>query len=238
MGVLGIQLVGTSRLFRRVGVPLASMLSPLVYFLGFFGLGVRLDLTVGIGAVVGRFSRTTPSTTRRRRCWSRFFPSRFARPRWTIEGPVRRFGGALGNVLIILALMFRARGWIGFAGVPIAGLWLAVTLVLWRVYPTLLLELATERRRDPETSPALPELVDSRTLRILAQRLVATPDRCRAACEIILDLSRDCAVPALAGALWRAPAENRSHSSSMRSTARSTAAPMRRGPRCRAPPTT
>jgi ATP/ADP translocase len=210
VGVLGIQLVGTSRLFRRVGVPLASMFSPLVYFLGFFGLGVRLDLTVGIGAVVGANLQDHAIYDPAQKMLVTLFPEPVRSTAMaSIEGPVRRFGGALGNVLIILALMLGVRGWIGFAGVPIAGLWLAVTLALWRIYPTLLLELATERRRDPETPPALPELVDSRTLRILAERLVATPDRCRAACEIILDLSRDCTVPALAGALWRAPAENR-----------------------------
>jgi ATP/ADP translocase len=49
--VLAMQLVGTARVFRRIGVPLAATLSPVVYLLGFLGVSARLDLSAGIGAV-------------------------------------------------------------------------------------------------------------------------------------------------------------------------------------------
>jgi ATP/ADP translocase len=211
LGVLVIQLVGTSRLFRRMGVPLASTLSPLVYFLGFFGLGVRLDLPAGIGAVAGANLQDHAIYEPAQKMLATLFPEPVrATAIAAIEGPVRRLGGAIGNIFIILALLLGARSWIGFAGLPIAAVWLVVTVVLWRVYPTLLLELATERRRDSDTGPALPELVDRRTLALLARRLASPlPERCRAACDLLADVPRVGAVPVLTRALRRAPQAHR-----------------------------
>ena len=51
--VLLLQLLGTSRLFLRLGVPLASSLSPVVYLAGFLGLSVRVGLDAAIGAMAG-----------------------------------------------------------------------------------------------------------------------------------------------------------------------------------------
>ena len=65
-----------------LGVPLASTLSPLVYFLGFFGLGVRLDLPAGIGAVVGANLQDHAIYDPAQKMLVTLFPSRFARPRW------------------------------------------------------------------------------------------------------------------------------------------------------------
>ena len=66
VGVLALQLLGTSRLFRRIGVPLAATLSPLVYLLGFFGVSLRLGLRRRRRRPwPAPPSRTTPSTTRR-----------------------------------------------------------------------------------------------------------------------------------------------------------------------------
>ena len=67
VGVLALQLIGTSRLFRRIGVPLASTLSPLVYLLGFFGMSMRLDLPSASARWPAPTCRTTRSTTRRSR---------------------------------------------------------------------------------------------------------------------------------------------------------------------------
>src|SRR6185295_1049710 len=53
VGVLLIQMVGTPAVFRRLGVPLASALSPLIYFLGLVGLSVQLSLAAGVLAVAG-----------------------------------------------------------------------------------------------------------------------------------------------------------------------------------------
>jgi AAA family ATP:ADP antiporter len=51
VGVLAIQLVGTSALFRWVGVPLAAAVSPVIYLLGMAGLALGTSLPAGIGAM-------------------------------------------------------------------------------------------------------------------------------------------------------------------------------------------
>jgi ATP/ADP translocase len=212
VGVLVLQLVGTSRLFRRMGVPFASTLSPLVYFLGFFGLGVRFDLPAGIGAVAGANLQDHAIYEPAQKMLVTLFPEPVRSTAIAaIEGPVRRLGGAVGNLLIIAGLALGMRGWIGLAGLPIAALWLALTVVLWRIYPTLLLELATDRGHDAETRPALHELVDGRTLALLGRYLMSPRrERCQAACDLLLEVPRTRAAPVFARALRVAPIEHRS----------------------------
>src|SRR5690606_30986700 len=50
-GVLLLQLVGTSWLFQRIGVPLASLVAPLVYLVGTIALGNEATLAVGVIAM-------------------------------------------------------------------------------------------------------------------------------------------------------------------------------------------
>ena len=155
VGVLGIQLMGTSRLFRRVGIR-SRRRCRRSSMLGFFGLGVRLDLPAGIGAVAGANLQDHAIYEPAQKMLVTLFPEPVRSTAIAaIEGPVRRLGGAVGNLLIIVALAFGVRGFrIGFAGLPIAAVWLVLTVVLWRIYPTLLLELATERRRDSDRAGA------------------------------------------------------------------------------------
>src|SRR5262249_18465990 len=119
-----------------------------------------------------------------------------------VEGPVQRFGGALGNVLVLCALALASPPWVGLAALPIGVLWLAVALALWRIYPTLLLEMATSDAMHTDVALALPELVDRGTVRVLAASLL-DPDRrrCRAACELVVEAPRTPAVTALARAV-------------------------------------
>lgn len=208
-GVLAMQLVGTARVFRKVGVPLASTLSPVVYILGFLGVSVRLDLPSGIGAVGSTNLQDHAIQEPAQRILVTLFPERLrAAATSLIEGPVQRFGGALGNVLVLTVLAIASPAWVGFTALPIAFLWLGVALSMWRIYPTLLLEAARSGIR----SEALrgPEMVDPATMRSVESSL-ADPDPrvCRAACELALEAPARRAVTSIARALHRAPARNR-----------------------------
>jgi hypothetical protein len=211
VGVLATQLVGTSRLFRTIGVPLASTVSPLVYLLGFAGLSVRLALPAGVAAVAAATLQDHAIYEPAQKILATLFRERVRPAVMTlVEGPVRRFGGALGNVVVLGALALGTPAWVGFVGLPIAGLWLAVAIVLWRIYPTLLLEVASARRAQVDERLPFADLVDARTLRLLeASLLDPDRDRCRAACELVAEAPRSRAIRALARAARYAPAENR-----------------------------
>jgi hypothetical protein len=213
VGVLAIQLLGTSRVFRWIGVPLAATLSPLVYLFGFVGLGVRMGLPAGVAAVAGVTLQDHAVYDPAQKILATLFRERVrAAATSLIEGPVRRAGGALGNVVVLAALALGTPTWVGIAGIPIAALWLAVTVALWRVYPSLLLEVASARRARADDGLPLAELVDAGTLRVLAASLVdADPLRCRAACELVVEAPPARAAEALTRALLAAPAANRPH---------------------------
>ena len=211
LGVLAMQLVGTGWVFRRIGVPLASTLSPLVYLLGFLGVSARLDLPAGIGAMGGANLQDHAVQEPAQRILVTLFPERVRLAATSlIDGPVQRLGGALGNVLVLCALAVATPAWIGFVALPITALWLAVAITLWRIYPTLLLEVASEGGMRPDVAMSLPELMDPGTLRVLASSLV-DPDsrRCRAACELVVEAPGSGAAAVLANAARRAPPANR-----------------------------
>jgi hypothetical protein len=127
-----------------------------------------------------------------------------------IEGPVQRTGGACGNLLVLAVLALSTPASVGFAALPIAGLWLAVAIALWRIYPTLLLEVATAGPMHADVALSLPELVDRGTLRVLETSLIdADPRRCRAACALVVEAPLARAATALARAARNAPATNR-----------------------------
>ncbi len=207
IGVLAIQLLGTTFVFRRIGVPLAATLSPLVYLFGFFGIGVRLDLPAGIGAVTGANLQDHAIFDPAMKVLTTLFREP-VRPAVTalIDGPVRRLGGAIGNVVILVALAVGTPMWVGLAGLPIAGVWFVVTVALWRVYPTLLLEATSfwpVRTRDDRP---LAELLDRRTVRMLEARLVdGDPEVSGVVCDLVAASPRPLAVATLARAACRAP---------------------------------
>jgi Cyclic nucleotide-binding domain len=211
VGVLGMQLLGTPRVFRRIGVPLAATLSPLVYLVGFFGVSTRLDLQSGIGAVGTTNLQDHAIQEPAQRILVTLLPERLrAAATSLIEGPIQRMGGAFGNVLVLSALAVSTPRWVGLAALPIAGLWLAVATALWRIYPTLLLEVAASGPMHAEMRSSLPEMVDPGTLRVLASSLVASDlRRCRAACGLVIEAPRQRAIATLTRAIRDAPAANR-----------------------------
>src|SRR4029079_9013331 len=135
---LGLQLLGTSRIFLRLGVPLASTLSPLVYLAGFLSVSLRLGLEAPSGAMAAATVQDHAVYDPAQRVLVTLFPER-QRPAATtlIEGPLQRAGGALGNVIVLLIIAIGTPAWVGIVGIPIAALWTAAALVLWRIYPTL-----------------------------------------------------------------------------------------------------
>jgi hypothetical protein len=211
VGVLSMQLLGTPRVFRRIGVPLAATLSPLVYLVGFFGVSTRLDLPSGIGAVGTTNLQDHAIQEPAQRILVTLLPDRLrAAATSLIEGPIQRMGGALGNILVLSALAVSTPRWVGLAALPIAGLWLVIATALWRIYPTLLLEVAASGPLHADMRSSLPELVDPGTLRVLASSLVdADLRRCRAACGLVIEAPRPRAVATLARAIRLAPAANR-----------------------------
>src|SRR5262249_29904391 len=99
---------------------------------------------------------------------------------------------------------------VGFAALPIAAVWLAIAIALWRIYPTLLLEVVATNSKRAVAALSLSELVDPSTVRVLAASLVdADLRRCRAACALVVEAPRSRAVAALARAIAHAPAANR-----------------------------
>ncbi len=211
VGVMLIQMIGTPAIFRRLGVPLAAALSPAIYLLGLVGLSVRLSLAAGIIAVAGANLQDHAVYDPAQRILVTLFPERVRAAVTTlIEGPVKRSGGLVGNVLILVALAFGSPLWVGYAGLPVAAAWLALALVLWRLYPTMLLQVATARRNEFDDPPPLTELLDGGTVRLLERSLgSADLERCRAACEIVVEATPRRAVRALARALRVAPEAHR-----------------------------
>ncbi len=211
VGVLALQLLGTARLFRRIGVPLAATLSPLIYLLGFFSVSLRLGLGAAVGAMAGATVQDHAVYDPAQRILVTLFPER-QRPAATtlIQGPILRAGGAVGNLIVLGIIGFATPSWVGLVGLPIAAAWAAAALLLWRIYPTLLLETASMRRLHPDDGLPLAELIDPATQRVLAASLVdPDPDRVRAACALVAEGPAEGAVAALAHAAGRAPAENR-----------------------------
>ena len=105
LGVLAAQLAVTSNLYRRIGIPLAAAISPLIYLLGFIGLSVRLSLPAGVGAMAGTKLQDNAVYDPAVRVLFNLFPEDI-RPRAMalLEGPVKRAGGALGNVVTLVAV--------------------------------------------------------------------------------------------------------------------------------------
>ena len=211
VAVLALQLLGTARLFRRIGVPLAAALSPLIYLLGFFGVSLQLGLRAAIGSMAAATVQDHAVYDPAQQVLVTLFPEH-QRPAATtlIGGPVQRAGAVLGNLLVLAVLAVGTAAWVGLVGIPLAGLWAAAALTLWRIYPTLLLEMASIRRLYVEEGLALAELVDPVTQRALAASLVdPNPQRVRAACALVVEGPPAPAVAALAHAAARAPTANR-----------------------------
>ena len=207
--ILLLQVAGSSRLYGRIGVPLASALSPLVYLLGFVGLSVRLSLPAGIGAMAATSLQDHAVYDPAQRVLLTLFNERARATVAALAEGMKRAGGALGNLAVLATLALGTPRWVGWTALPIAAAWLALALALWRAYPSLLLEVVSARRDEDDELP-VGTLVDAGTLRLLESSL-ADPDRerCRAACGLLLEMPPDRAAPALVRALPAAPPGNR-----------------------------
>jgi len=208
--VLLTQVGVASRFYRRSGIPLAVALSPVVYLLGFLGLSLRLSLPVGIAAMAGAKLQDNAVYDPGQRILFNLFPeSRRASATTLLEGPVKRAGGALGNLLVLSLVAAAGAAWVGFAAIPICLVWLGAALVLWRIYPTLLVQASRHRVRfGEEADMAL--MLDRTTLRALKPSLLdESPNRARAAVGLVCEAEPSAAVPLLASAAREAPPATR-----------------------------
>lgn len=198
VGVLGAQLWVAPALYRHLGVPLAGVFSPLLYLLGFGGLTLRLGLPEGVAALSAATVQDQAVHDPAQRLLAALFPERVsARVTALVEGTAKRAGGCLGNLLVLAAIGLGNVHSVGIVGIPVALSWFAVTLRIWRAYPSLMLDLATKGRRLSKPGSAGAELLDAGTMRSLA-RTLSDPDatRGRAALDLLRDLR-----PSAAGAL-------------------------------------
>ena len=211
VGVLAIQMFGTSALFRRIGVPLAAAVSPVIYLLGLTGLSLGTSLPAGVGAMAGTTLQDHAVSDPAQRILLTLFPERVrATVTALVEGAAKRVGAIAGNLIVIAILAFGAPAWVAWIGLPVAALWLLLAALLWWEYPTLLLAIAGPDRTGAGTPKPLAALLDASTLRGLARSL-ESPDlaSCRAACALVVEASRSRAVATLARALEPAPPANR-----------------------------
>jgi hypothetical protein len=184
--ILATQIGFASNIYRRIGIPLSAAISPLIYLLGFLGLSVRLSLPIGVAAMAGTKLQDNAVYDPAIRVLYNLLPENIrSRAMALLEGPVKRAGGAVGNIATMLAVYFGTAVWVGYAALPIASLWLVVALILWRAYPALLMQASYSRSRfgadfDPK------EMLDPNTVRGLAPHLLAPdPARCRVAIDLI-----------------------------------------------------
>jgi hypothetical protein len=205
-----LQLVVTTRLYRRIGVPLAALISPLVYLIGFAGLSLRLSLPTGVFAMAGtKLGDSAVFDPAMRIFYSLFPESRRARATAWLEGPIKRIGGVLGNLAILGAVALGGAHVVGEAALPVSILWVAAGVLLWRGYPALLLDASAQRK--PGVDPrAEATLLDPATVRALAAELrTEDSERCRLAISLLSDAPRETAVRAFAEAARDAPASTR-----------------------------
>jgi hypothetical protein len=206
--VLLAQLFGTSFVFRWIGLPLAVLISPLVFVFGFVGLSIQLSLSTGVVArVAGQLQDKAVYDPALRVLFSLFPESIRSRAAGILEGPAKRLGGALGNTLIGVARSNPV--WVGYAALPIALSWLVVAFGLWRAYPRLLLHASATRGWRDEGVEA-EELLDPGTVRALAPELCSGERaRCQAAIALVAEAPIALAVAALAEAVRVAPEATR-----------------------------
>jgi hypothetical protein len=209
-GALLLQLLVATRLYRRVGVPLAALVSPLVYLVGFVGLSVRLSLPTGVFAMAGtKLVDAAVFDPAQRIFYSLFSEDHRARAAAWLDGPVKRAGGVLGNVIVLGVVALGGAGLVGEAALPVSVAWCAAALLLWRRYPGLLLE-ASAQHATGVASEGAAALLDPATVRALAAELrTEDAERCRLAISLLSDAPAETAVRAFAEAARDAPAATR-----------------------------
>jgi hypothetical protein len=211
LGVLALQLTVTPRLFGRIGLPAALMLSPLTYLASFLGLAVHPTLAVNIGAVTATRLQGDAVYDPALRVLSNLFPERMrARVTALMEGPVSRTGAVVGNVVVLLALALNPQASGVYAALLVSAAWTVVAFTLWREYPQLLLE-ALARPDSLGGGQSLSALLNPSTVRVLSAYLSDADEvKCRVALDLLCKAPPATAIEALALAAGKAPAHTRS----------------------------
>jgi len=206
--VLATQFIVTTNLFKRIGIPLSMALSPLIYLIGFCGMSIRLNLAAGVGALAGTKLQDNAIYDPAMRILFNLFPERDrSRATGLLEGPVKRAGGALGNILSLAAMYFASAIAVGYVAIPIALAWLVASISLWRSYPALLLNASARRARYGEDLD-ISEMIDPNTVRVLSTHLAGSDPR--PAIELVSEAPPAAAASALAEAARAAPESTRS----------------------------
>jgi Cyclic nucleotide-binding domain len=210
VAVLTFQLWLSANIYRRIGLPLSMALWPVVYLVGFTWLGLDFVLFAAFAAFgTTRVTESGIADSASLVLYNLFPDATRARASALLEGPIHRLGGVLGNGFVLEALALGGASWVGWAALPVAGIWLVSALILWRAYPGLLLRASAEHGLagagiDRAT------LLDPATLRSLAGGLVdPDPRMCRAAIDLVADGETDQVVGLLAAAVAQAPPGNR-----------------------------
>ena len=206
--ILIAQLTIASSLYRRIGVPRSAGFTPVLFLLGFVGLAASLSLSIGIAAmVVTRLYNQSIYQPALKILFNLFPESLRARATAFLDGPLDRFGGALGNILVLATLQVGTASAISFAAVPIVAAWTFVAALLWRAYPKLLLGAASTRSIGDGSGEDLATLLDPSTLRGLLDQLRG-PDLqgCRAAISLVRDAEPEAAISTLVEAMGDADA--------------------------------
>ncbi|MBW2360282.1 MAG: cyclic nucleotide-binding domain-containing protein [Deltaproteobacteria bacterium] len=209
-GVLFVQLGVVRPLYRRFGVPLSAAFSPVIYLLGFLGLSVRLSLPVGVGAMAGTKLQGKAIYDPAVRVLYNLFPGDArARASALLDGPAKRGGGAIGNLIAMAATSLGSAHWVGYVAIPIALVWLLTAQLLWRRYPRLLLE-ASAGRSDHGSAVEDRELLDRATVRALVPEMCSADlAGARVAVDLVSEAEPEFAIDALAEAIGQAPAATR-----------------------------
>ena len=211
VAVLLVQLKIASIIYRRIGVPLSSAITPFLYIAGFIGLAFSMSLAIGVGAMVAtRLSNQALHQPAIKVLFNLLPESLRARATAFLDGPLDRFGGVLGNILVLVALQVGSIAAVSALALPISLAWGVVAALIWRAYPSLLLGVSAQSRLpgSDESSPS--DFLDRSTLRSFSKDLLGPdPGRCRAALSLIAEAETELAAPVLFESIQRADPERR-----------------------------
>ncbi len=211
VAILLVQLKIASLVYRRIGVPLSSTITPLLYIGGFVGLAFSMSLTIGVGAMVAtRLSNQALHQPALKVLFNLLPESLRARATAFLDGPLDRFGGVLGNVCVLLALEVGSLAAVSSLALPISLAWGGVAVLIWRAYPQLLLGAAKGKGLAGHDAADPSDFLDRATLRGFAPDLLAEDaGRCTAALGLIADADPALAAPLLFEAASKAGADRR-----------------------------
>jgi hypothetical protein len=208
---LVIQLWLAARIYQFLGLPLSVAIWPFTYMIGFSWIGLQFSIRAGMFAIAsGRIAEDGVAESALRVLFNLFPENMRARASGLLNGPVAKFGSAIGNLAALGAIALGSARAAGFVAIPVAAIWLFAALALWRSYPSLLLAASANQGLGPADEDRA-RLLDPRTLRSLAGYLIdSDPATCRAAIDLVTDADPEIAVRLLSEAVERSPETTRS----------------------------